>query len=228
MNKIYFLILLALSAFNACAQTQFQQFALGGGAGLAKAYAGADIPNTNQAVYLAATYYPLPVANIELESQFGSFSGSASPNSANKKSFNSTFMAGLADANLYLGVFYSEGASGFLNFIRNCYGGAGYGVISSNINNVQLNQNHTPDHLQNTLRFIPIKAGYEYDIVRNQYGEPLLKATISARFNYVSAKGLDGYYDNYEKSSSFYTFYTVGFKYTFIIRGSGKAYNKLD
>ena len=45
----------------------------------------------------------------------------------------------------------------------------------------------------------------------------------------VEPNGLDGYYDRHAQAYSFYAFYSVGIKYTFIIRGTyGKSYNKFD
>ena len=229
LTKLYIFFFLLFVFSSASAQTRYQQFTAGGGAGAAKAYAGADVPKINTAFYADIGYYPFSVFNIELEGQSGTLSGVSSFNSRSLKNFNNNYQAVILDANLYLGVFFDAQKNSFLNVIKNFYGGVGYGVISCSINNVEIPITGAINHVNNTLKIIPFKAGYEYDIFRNSYNEPLLKIDVSARLNYVMGQGLDGYYDSYAKAYSFYAFYAVGIKYTFIIHSTyGKSYNKFD
>jgi hypothetical protein len=229
LAKVY-LVFFLVFVFNALrAQTRYQQFTLGGGAGAATAYAGAAQIQTNAAFYTSACYYPATVFNIELEGQAGVLSGVSPYNSRNLKSFSNSYRAVILDANLYLGVFFDPQKSAFLNVIKDFYGGIGYGIMANSINNTDITSRNTIDHVNNTLKIIPIKGGYEYNIIRNKYNEPVLKADLSASFYYVNAKGLDGYYDNYAKASSFFTYYAIGLKYTIIIRTPyGRGYNKFD
>ncbi len=229
LTKLYFCLFLICVFSDVGAQTRYQQFTAGGGAGAATAYAGADLPQTHAAFYADIGYYPFSVFNIELEGQSGTLSGVSAANSKSLKNFNNNYKAVILDANLYLGVFFDAQKNKFLNVIKNFYGGAGYGIIAGSINNVEIPITGAANHINNTLKIIPFKAGYEYDILRNNYNEPLLKIDLSARLNYVLGQGLDGYYDTYAKAYSFYAFYNVGIKYTFIIHSTyGKSYNKFD
>jgi len=229
LTKLYLFVFLLFVFSGASAQTRYQQFTTGGGAAVATAYAGAGVPQTNAAFYAGIGYYPYPVFNIELEGQSGTLSGVSMPGAKNLKNFNNNYKAVILDANLYLGVFFDAQKNGFLNVIKNFYGGIGYGVIAGSINNVEIPITGNINHVNNTLKMIPFKGGYEYDILRNKYNEPLLKIDVSATLNYVMGHGLDGYYDSYAKGYSFYAFYNVGIKYTFIIHSTyGKSYNKFD
>jgi len=214
---------------EASAQLQYQQIALGGGAGAAMAYAGAAKPQTNAAFYADICYYPVPVFNIGIEGQEGTLSGISLLNSRNHKNFSNSYKAVAVDANLYLGVFFKDQDDGFINVIKNFYGGIGFGVIANSVNNVNLLNATLMDHVNNTLKMIPFKGGYEYNILTNRAGEPVLKADVSLTLNYVVGKGLDGYYDNYANTTSFYTFYAIGLKYTIPIGGKhARDYNKFD
>ena len=229
MTKLYLFVFLLFVFSGVSAQTRYQQFTVGGGAGATTAYAGADLPKTNAAFYADIGYYPFSVFNIELEGQSGTLSGVSALNSRSLKNFNNNYKAVIVDANLYLGVYFDAQKNQFLNVIKNFYGGVGYGIIAGSINNVEIPITGNVNHVNNTLKIIPFKAGYEYDLLRNSYNEPLLKIDVSARLNYVMGQGLDGYYDSYAKAHSFYAFYNVGIKYTFIIHSTyGKSYNKFD
>ena len=211
------------------AQTSYQQITLGGGLGGATAYAGANSPKTDLAFYVDAAYYPIPLFNIGLQGQSGMLGGARAPNSINPKSFKNTYQAAMLTGQLYLGVFYQEGASSFLNALRNFYGGAGYGVIANNIYNTDISAAKITNHVTNTLHMVPVTGGYEFNILKNKFNEPLLKANFSSAFYYIIGKGLDGYYDNNSKSFDFYTFYAIGLKYTIILHANhGRSYNKFD
>ena len=229
LTKIYVFLFLVFIFSGVSAQTRYQQLTVGGGAGAATAYAGAEVPQTHAAFYAGISYYPFSFFTIGLEGQSGTLSGIPTFKTTNLKSFNNNYQALTLNASLYLGAFFDAPKNGFLNVVKNFYGGVGYGVIAGSINNVEIPITGNVDHVNNTLKIIPFNAGYEYDIVRNAYNEPLLKIDVSARLNYVMGQGLDGYNDSYAKSHSFYAFYNVGIKYTFIIHSTyGKSYNKFD
>jgi len=229
LTKIYLIALLLFVFGSSSAQIKYQQITLGAGAGAATAYAGAGQPQTKAAFYVGADYYPVQVFNFGMEAQSGTLSGIPVPGSRDLKSFSNSYKAVILDANLYLGAFFDGRQSGFLNFIRNFYGGVGYGVMFNSINNVDLANPGTTNNLTNTLKVISFKSGYEFAILKNRGNEPLLKADLSTRFYYVDGKGLDGYYENFAKNHSFYTYYAIGLKYTFILKTSyGQGYKKYD
>jgi len=229
LTKIYLVALLLVVCSKISAQITYQQFTIGAGAGAATAYAGADLPQTKAAFYAGACYYPVPVFNFGLEAQSGTLSGMPAPGSHDLKNFSNSYKTLILDANLYLGVFFNGQQNGFLNFIRNFYGGVGYGVMFDNIDNVNLANPGTTNNLTNTLKVISFKSGYEFNILKNSDNEPLLKADLSTRLYYVNGKGLDGYYERFAKSHSFYTCYAIGLKYTFVMKTSyTKGYKKYD
>ena len=105
LAKIYLVVFLVFVFSASRAQTRYQQFTLGGGAGVATAYAGAAQPQANPAFYTSACYYPSTVFNVELEGQAGMLSGVAPLRSIDLKSFRNNYESIILDANLYLGVF---------------------------------------------------------------------------------------------------------------------------
>ena len=229
MNKLLLIAICLFFPGAIIAQTSYQQLTLGGGPGVATAYAGADIPKTDLAFYLDAAYYPIPLFNIGLQGQSGMLGGSAVPKSINVKSFKNTYQAVMLTGQLYLGVFYQEGANTFLNALRNFYGGIGFGVMDNDIYNTDISTPKVTDHVTNSLRMVPITGGYEFNILKNKFNEPLLKANISSAFYYITGKGLDGYYDNNSKSFDYYTYYAIGLKYTIVMHANhGRSYNKFD
>jgi len=229
LNKIFLTAVCLFSSGTIIAQTSYQQITLGGGPGAATAYAGADVPKTDVAFYVDAAYYPIPLFNIGFQGQSGMLGGTAAPKSINFKSFKNTYQAVTLTGQLYLGVFYEDGKNSVLNALRNFYGGAGFGVMASNIYNVDITAPKITDHVTNTLRMVPITGGYEFNILKNKFNEPLLKANFSSAFYYIIGKGLDGYYDNNSKSFDYYTYYAIGLNYTIILHGyHGRNYNKFD
>jgi hypothetical protein len=227
--KIYLVVALLFVFSGLSAQTRYQQFTIGGGAGAATAFAGADIIQTNPAFYASACYYPMPVFNIDLEGQLGTLSGDPAGKGIDLKGFTNNYKAVILDANLHLGAFFDPEKNGFLNVLKNFYGGLGYGVMNNSVSNIYILNTKTTNHVTNTLHMIAFDGGYECNILRNKYNEPLLKASLSLNLYDVPAKGLDGYYDNYARAYSYYTYYSVGLKYTIIIKAPyGKGYNKFD
>jgi hypothetical protein len=229
LNKVVLIVTYLFIAGWANAQTAYQQFTLGGGPGAATAYAGAALPKTEAAFYIDAGFYPIADGFINLQGQSGTLAGDAEPGSINHKSFQNSYKSVTLNAQLFLGVFYKEGNNGFLNFIRKFYGGSGYGVIINNITNVSVAAARTKEVVTNRLDIIPVTGGYEFNVLRNAYNEPMLKINISSTFYYVPAKGLDGYSDVNAAPYSYYTYYAIGLKYIFIVHTRPhRDYNRLD
>lgn len=216
--------------FSATVQAQrYDQLTFGAGGGLAAAYAGAPIAQTNPVFYVDAAYYPFPLVNAGVELQDGQLSGTTTLQNRNHKAFTNNYKAVVLDANLFLGAFFQPGGSGFFNIIRNFYAGAGYGDMINQINYLSLGVNSAPNRESNNLRMIPFKLGYEYNIINDRFSEPVLKLDLSFRFNYIIGKGVDGYYDNYTRSFDFYNFYAVGLKYTIVMHHTfGRGYAGYD
>jgi hypothetical protein len=76
---------------------------------------------------------------------------------------------------------------------------------------------------------VPLKLGYEFNLIKNSDNDPVLKADASLALNYIDGRGLDGYYDSFSKSINVYTFYTVGLRYAISLGHPGeRSYNKFD
>ncbi len=231
MNKILIVLFFLGTPYLLKAQTRYQQITLGGGLGAATAYAGESVPETEAAFYADVAYYPVPEVFFDAQAQFGSLGGKATTGSLNQKAFANRYQSAMITGQLFLGVFYPAGDNSFLNFIRNFYGGTGYGVMANNVRYTDLSDPKVIDQTTNTLRFVPINGGYEFNWLKNRFNEPVLKVNISSSFYYIMGKGLDGYTsaNSYANSFSFYTYYSIGLKYTLIIHGGyGRSYNKFD
>jgi len=226
-TKYFIPVIIVLFAGRLKAQNRLQQIAIGAGAGFATAYAGAQQPETKWAWFGDAGYYVTPYFNIDIQGQAGTLGGT-SITIKNPKSFSSSYRAATAEARVQLGQFFDPHDNRFLIFAKNIYVGAGYGFIRSDINNVALRNQQTIDHVKSNIPMVPVKLGYEFNLVNN-YGEPLIKADFSYSFNYTIGKGLDGYYDNTSKSFNFYNYYAFGLKYLITIGGPHKhSYDKFD
>jgi len=209
---------------QAKAQRNIQQVTFGGGSGIAMAYTGTVLQKMTVAFYSDVAFYPLPYININLEAQAGLLSG-ASLNKKNRKSFNNNYQAAIINVELQAGMFIAPYKNSFLDRVRNFYAGTGYGLIHSEISNVNIINTEVTDHITNTLHIVPVKLGYEFGIIKNSYDEPILRANLSFTLNYINQKGLDGYYDAYAKSGSFYNYYAIGLRYAIILRhGRSKSY----
>lgn len=210
-------------------QNRYQQVSIDGGGGVSQAFAGAISPQINPAFYGGMSYYPIHDLNFTGLVQGGVLSGNTLPRAEDPKQFRNSYTALDAEANVYLGIFFNHDNGAFLNALKGFYAGAGFGYMSCRITNAQLKAVDITDHISNNLKFIPLRSGYEFDLLHNQYQEPLLKVILSSTLYYVADRGLDGYYDPTSSARGFFVSYTVGVKYTFAFRGNaGNRYNKLN
>jgi hypothetical protein len=210
------------------AQTNVPQITFGGGDGLASAFTGTTLQKTTLAFYGDAAFYPAPYLNLNIEGQAGSLEGAA-PNNKNRKSFNNNLRAVVINGELQAGAFIAPDKGSFSNLVRNIYVGTGFGLISSNITNINIVNSKVTDHVTNTLHMVPFKLGYECNIIKNSYNNPVLKVDGYLTLNYIDARGLDGYYDHYSKSINFYNYYAIGLRYAISLYHIGaRSYNKFD
>lgn len=229
MNKLYVFLALVLACGAASGQTRFQQITIDGGVGATQAYAGAASSPINPAVYGGLSYYPIPDIYLQAAAQAGLLAGHPLQGAPDRKSFSNKYMGFDADVNVRLGIFFDYQNNDFLNVIKNFYAGAGIGYMSCRITNAEVSSYGTTDHLSNNLKYMPIRTGYEFNLLHNQYGTPLLKINLSTTFYYVADRGLDGYYDPSSKPWSLYMSYSVTAKYTFTFHGLyGHRYNRYD
>jgi hypothetical protein len=228
LKKLITSIILIIISGQLIAQSSVPQIALGAGGGLAQVFAGTQSKKTTLSFYGDASYYPVSGFDVNIEEQSGLLSG-ISLNKKDGKSFNNNYSASLINIELQARAGIGPDITGFLDFVRNVYAGIGYGIINSNIINVNVTRLNTYAHIRNRLPMVPLKLGYELNIVKNSFDEPLLKLDGCLNFNYVKGKGIDGYYDELAAPYSFYTCGSLGLRYVFSLRHSNPTvYNKFD
>jgi hypothetical protein len=229
VRKIVLFFILIIISGSLSAQSNVQQITFGGGAGVTIAYTSAQVQKVTSAWFADAGYYPVPCFDINIEEQVGSLAGTPlSAHSNNLKSFNNNYHAAILNAELQPVMLFDYQQNDFLNAIKNAYIGAGFGLINNNITNTIILPPHGTAYIKNTLRIIPVKLGYEFNLL-NRYGEPVLKIDLIDGFNYTIGKGLDGYYDSYSKGFYFYSYYAIGVRYAFsLVDRSGKRRYKVN
>jgi len=210
------------------AQGSVPQITFGGGGGLATAFAGSQLQKTTTVFYGDAAFYPVAYFNVNIEAQTGVLSG-RSLNKKNTKSFDNNYQAVIINGELQARIIIAPDINGFFDVVRNIYVGAGYGLMRGDITYVSLIKPNPIAHIKNTLRVVPFKAGYELNIVKNNYNEPVLKLDGCLSLNYVNGKGIDGYYNKNAASFSFYSYCSLGLRYVISLRhGRARDYNKFD
>lgn len=209
------------------AQDDLQQITFGGGAGFASASTGAEEPKTTFAWFGDIGYSPELFLNINVEGQGGTLAG-ISINDKNLKSFNSSFRAVTANAEIQFGEFLDYQSSDFANGIKNFYIGVGVGEMYNHITNLQIVTPYNTVNITNNLTVLPFKLGYQFNIM-NIYNEPVVEFDLSYGFNYTLGKGLDGYYDNHANGNYYYTYISAGVKFAISLKNrSGKRQYRLD
>ena len=228
MKKLITGIVLMIISGQLMAQSNVPQIAVGAGGGFAQVFAGTQSQKTTLAFYGDAAYYPVSGFDINIEAQTGLLSG-IPLNKKNSKSFNNKYTAGLINIEFQARAGISPDINGFLDFVRNIYVGTGYGIINGNITNISITRPYPVAYVKNTLHMVPLKLGYELNLVKNSFDEPVLKLDGCLNFNYVKGQGLDGYYDKLAAPYSFYSYSSLGVRYAISLRHNNPtAYNKFD
>jgi len=188
------------------AQNQFRQFTLGAGAGFVKTYASNPAIPITSALNWNLCYYPLSFFNIELEGQIGTLAGVTAGNSP--ISFHNRYQAAIITTNMQMGIFFNKSSDPALLFLKKFYVGIGFGLVHNRITN-------TPNvdyYYHNIIPLLPLKAGYEFDLLGN-YGAPILKMDLSGSFNSTVGKGLYGNYGSSPTGINPYVYFSVKLKY---------------
>ena len=219
MNKIFLFIFLIFVATYVKAQDEYdyKQIALGIGAGNEIAYAGTQINKTEIAYFGNVNYYPTPFINFKFQVQAGKLSGSSLlyKNDYNIKNYINNYWAVILEGNVQLGALFDNADN--LSFIKNFYAGTGFGVMNNKVVNTKSDNIYITNILVSSTSktcLIPIKLGYDYNLIKDQYEQPVLKIDLSYTFNYTIGKGIDGYYDKHSNHLKYFYFYSVGLKYT--------------
>jgi len=215
LKKVALFIIIILSTQNLKAQNDSGLIGLGIGAGPATAYAGAPFVKTNAVYNAAFTYYPSSFFNISIEGQLGQLAGGKIHTT--HLNFTNNFQAGFIEANLQLGTFFKN-SEGFLTKFKNLYGGTGFGLIHNSVTQI----NATVDYSHDITPVIPIKIGYELNLL-DHFDDPQLKIDFSYSLNATIGRGLDGYYGSMPQALKFYAYYSIRIIYPISLGGSNRA-----
>lgn len=247
MKKYILFFVLAFTSIVVKAQSGFNYYEWGVGAGVSYGKAEADLKkhDYHPAFNLNFVYNYSPFLPITAELQKGTFSGGG-PTRAEDFSgryFTNSYVSFNLHADLQAGEIMDYADSWFLDRVKNFYVGTGIGFIYNKMTNIQRynrfpeNDAHVyPDPLSTEgfrgadkgLNLIfPIRLGYEFKIF-DDYDQPRYGIDIGIQHYYDIGEGIDGYNDDPKKYKNNaldqYTFITVGFKYNF---GNTTSYNKL-
>jgi hypothetical protein len=178
------------------------------------------------------TYYYNPYVPIVVEFQMGKLRGGGNTVAEDKdtRRFENKYKALILRVDYQLGDAIDYYRSGFLNILKNFYGGIGVGAM---FNNVDANRFSLIDigyqfpGKQKTVNIVvPIRFGYEFKIF-DYYGVPKFGIDIGYQHNVTFGEGLDGYEDPTSKfknnAPDQYRQITIGFKYNF---GTEHSYDK--
>lgn len=209
MNRILLFIFLLFITAGVKAQEDLSQITFGAGSGIATAYGGTKTIKSTIALYGNFCYYPTPFLDFKFEFQAGKLAGGALTDLI-KKNFVNNYQAYILESDLKFRAFFSNTQNDILKAFGNAYIGAGFGLMSNHVTNI--NNDLTTTYTKKTVPVIPIKIGYEFDLIRS-HDQPRLKVDLSYSLNTTIGNGLDGYYDTFSKSRKLYTYASIGFKY---------------
>ncbi|WP_431199345.1 hypothetical protein ACRQ5D_07535 [Mucilaginibacter sp. P25] len=239
MKKYFLLFVLACASFMAKAQSGFNYYEWGVGFG---ASYGRGFDDLNRQVWhpggLNLTYNYSPYVPMSLEFQFGTLEGGG--RTPDKDQFGryskNNYKALVLHADLQLGEIIDYDNSGFLNVIKNFYGGAGIGAISNSMKDIQRTNLYLfngpdtyvfPGKSKSVNLMVPLRFGYEFKIY-DDYDQVGYTITLGYQHSYTFGEGLDGYNDNTQKfknnAPDQFAMFTIGFKYNF---GNTVSYTKL-
>ena len=234
--------MLALGAVVVKAQSGFNYYSFGAGAGASYGKAEADLKHQDYhpAFNVNFVYNYSPYVPIVLEFQKGTFSGGGRTRDFDQfgRVFNNSYFSMNLHGDLQLGEIIDYSDNWFLNGVKNFYLGTGLGFIYNHMTDIQ-RTNLFPENgpLGTTKGFegkdnsinliIPLRFGYEFKIF-DDYDQPRYGIDIGIQHYYDIGEGIDGYNDSPNKFKNNaidqYTFVTIGIKYNF---GMVTAYNKL-
>ncbi|CAN5498631.1 hypothetical protein BH09BAC6_BH09BAC6_29260 [soil metagenome] len=209
LNRILLFIFLLFISAGVKAQEDLSQITFGAGSGIATAFGGTKTIKSTTAFYGNVCYYPTPFFDLKFEFQAGKLAGGALTDLI-KKNFVNNYQAFILESDVKFGALYPGTDNAVLKAIGNIYVGAGVGLMSNHVTNI--NNDLSTTYTKKIVLVIPVKIGYEFNLLRT-YDQPRLKADLSLGINTTKGNGLDGYYDNFSKAAKLYIFASVGFKY---------------
>lgn len=218
-------ILVAQLSYN------YAGYSIGVGGGLARASADLSKEINKTAFYVNFNYNYTPFTTFTAELQAGKLAGGDPLTDKDTRGFENSFKAVILYADFQLGEYINYQNRGFLNIVKNIYGGTGFGVIHNQMDFVQRTSLIDPTYVfpgqdSSTELLIPARIGYEFKFY-NEFQEPYIRLNLGYQQTWVYGEGLDGYNDPPTKFKNNhvdrYALFSVGVKYGF---GTPVSYKK--
>lgn len=239
MKKYILFFIAAFGAISAKAQSgyNYQEWGVGFDASYIRGYTNITKQDSHPAFNINFIYNYNPYVPITAEIQIGQLSGGGLTTNLDPygRMYTNNYKALIFHGDFQLGAGIDYEGSWILKFVKNFYGGTGFGFIS-NANKVQrtnvilANGPSTyvfPGKDNSIDLMIPLRFGYEIRFF-DAYDEPSMAIDIGYIHNFAFGEGLDGYNDSSKKfknnASDQYRQITIGFKYYF---GNVVSYTKL-
>jgi hypothetical protein len=231
LKKLILLLLCSFATLLAWAQSgvgSYSPFSIGAGASYIKGFTNINRQDNHIAENINFSYYPISsYLPITLELQKGTLSGGGLTVDLDKygRKYTNNYFAAMIHADFQFG-FVGDDDDASLAIFNGLYLGTGIGLINDNCTTQRTNviaTNGSLDYVfpgvdKSTNEIVPIRIGYEFRI-KNSFGEPFLRFSISYEHNLVFGEGLDGYDDpskNFKNNSvDQYRQISFGIKYDF-------------
>ena len=242
MKKYILFFVCAFAIVKAQAQSGFNYYEFGVGAGVSYGRAFADLKKENYhpAVNLNVAYNYSPFLPITLQVDKGVFSGGGRTKDldASGRIYSNSYLSLNLHIDLQAGEIIDYQDSQFLNAVKNFYVGTGLGFVKNHMTDIQRTNliiENGPIGVTGGLEgktnsinlMVPLRIGYEFKIF-DDYDQPRYAINIGYQHIYTFSEGLDGYNDDPSlfKNNALdqYAQVTIGFKYNF---GNTTAYTKL-
>ena len=233
MKKYIILIAITFACFAAKAQGGYNYNSFGFGIGGGMVHPLADLKKgfNDKAFNANLTYYFNPYVPVVLEFQMGKLRGGGNDVTLDKdtRRFENKYKALMLHVDYQLGDAIDYYRSGFLNIIKNFYGGIGVGAIFNQVDAnryslIQINPPYKfPGNDKSVNVIVPVRFGYEFKIY-DYYGVPKFGIDIGYQHYVTFGEGLDGYGDPTatfkNNSPDQFRQISIGLKYNFGIEHS--------
>ncbi|OOQ57891.1 hypothetical protein BC343_12005 [Mucilaginibacter pedocola] len=210
----------------------FNAYGIGIGGGIVHPLADLKKGYNDKAFNGNFTYYFNPYVPVVLELQAGKLRGGGNDISIDKdtRRYSNSYKAVMLHVDYQLGDAIDYYRSGFLNIIKNFYGGIGVGAILNKVNTNRYSlldpTYRFPGSDKSTNVIVPLRFGYEFKIY-DYYGVPKFGIDIGYQHYVTFGEGLDGYEDPTSlfknNAPDQYRMISIGLKYNF---GPEHSYDK--
>lgn len=223
MNRVLTLILLLTFTLPVFAQSNFNKFSIGAGAGLTQSFTEVQKHDFGLAGYGTLDYLFTPFIGIGLEVQKGEINGGDFRTDPRNRQFVNTYQAFSFNGKIAVGALVDDRYNGTSDLLKGIYFGAGLGVIQNSTLYTTGISPTNPDRtftaeLSSKDIFFPLNVGINVYFA-NAEGFYRYALNFNYQGNITLGEGLDGYDDSRAEFKSgkpdIFTFFSIGLKYNF-------------